>query len=184
MEINEIRKQLECPVCSSVPESPPIYQCSEGHLLCSFCKEKLKICPQCQIPCINNRHRMAEFMLEKLPKIPCENQSGGCQHKCYEENLQEHLKVCEFKFRCNYLKNGCKQSFRFDFDKNKHKSQCGYQKVKCFECSNELYLHKLTDHLINNHPSMTAFSSDPDEANFYFCVKDKSLTDESKYLAS
>ena len=34
----------ECPVCMDVSK-PPIYQCEEGHIICSSCKPLLTDCP-------------------------------------------------------------------------------------------------------------------------------------------
>ena len=43
-ELKEIERELECPVCMEVSR-PPIYQCEEGHIICSSCKPLLKVCP-------------------------------------------------------------------------------------------------------------------------------------------
>lgn len=43
-ELKEIEAELECPVCMEVSR-PPIYQCEEGHIICSNCKPLLKVCP-------------------------------------------------------------------------------------------------------------------------------------------
>merc|ERR550519_3297070 len=45
-ERSEIESELECPVCLEISR-PPIYQCPEGHIICSACKPLLKACPQC-----------------------------------------------------------------------------------------------------------------------------------------
>ena len=34
----------ECPVCMEISR-PPIYQCEEGHIICSSCKPLLTDCP-------------------------------------------------------------------------------------------------------------------------------------------
>ena len=43
-EMREVERELECPVCMDVSR-PPIYQCEEGHIICSSCKPLLKLCP-------------------------------------------------------------------------------------------------------------------------------------------
>ena len=43
-EMREVERELECPVCMEVSQ-PPIYQCEEGHIICSSCKPLLKVCP-------------------------------------------------------------------------------------------------------------------------------------------
>jgi len=45
-ERSEIESELECPVCFEISR-PPIYQCPEGHIICSACKPLLKACCQC-----------------------------------------------------------------------------------------------------------------------------------------
>lgn len=45
-ERSEIESELECPVCLEISR-PPIYQCPEGHIICSACKPLLKACCQC-----------------------------------------------------------------------------------------------------------------------------------------
>jgi len=46
-ERSEIEAELECPVCLEISR-PPIYQCPEGHLICSACKPLLKACCLCE----------------------------------------------------------------------------------------------------------------------------------------
>lgn len=46
-ERSEIEAELECPVCLEISR-PPIYQCGEGHIVCSKCKPLLKCCCQCE----------------------------------------------------------------------------------------------------------------------------------------
>ena len=41
-ERSEIESELECPVCFEISR-PPIYQCPEGHIICSACKPLLKV---------------------------------------------------------------------------------------------------------------------------------------------
>lgn len=43
-ELREIETELECPVCMEISR-PPIYQCEEGHIICSSCKPLLTDCP-------------------------------------------------------------------------------------------------------------------------------------------
>ena len=33
--LQDLRKDLECPVCFEIPENPPIYQCESGHIHCN-----------------------------------------------------------------------------------------------------------------------------------------------------
>ena len=31
---DDLMRMLECPICLEIADSPPIFQCTEGHLLC------------------------------------------------------------------------------------------------------------------------------------------------------
>ena len=63
-ESMSLESELECPVCTEIC-LPPIYQCPEGHIICSTCRPQLDRCPVCRfqlqgLPEIRNR------LLEKL----------------------------------------------------------------------------------------------------------------------
>ena len=64
--INELLNTLECPVCLDTADSPPIFQCPEGHLLCQRCNQRLVDCPQCGHALMNSRNRIAEDLAIKL----------------------------------------------------------------------------------------------------------------------
>ena len=64
--INDLLNTLECPVCLDTADSPPIYQCPEGHLLCQRCNQRLVDCPQCGHALMNSRNRIAEDLAIKL----------------------------------------------------------------------------------------------------------------------
>ena len=57
----EIRKDLECPVCLEFPHSSPIFQCTKGHIVCKNCAPKLKHCPICRSP-----ERIRALAIEKI----------------------------------------------------------------------------------------------------------------------
>lgn len=61
-------KCLECPVCMEVFEGH-IYQCTQGHSLCSTCLNKLpnRLCPTCRTNKIGQTRNLAlEHLLEKV----------------------------------------------------------------------------------------------------------------------
>jgi len=56
----DIEAELECPICLELSR-PPIYQCPEGHIICSQCRPKVTRCPVCRFvfhgtPAIRNRY--------------------------------------------------------------------------------------------------------------------------------
>lgn len=67
ISVDELRKSLECPVCFHTPKAGPLYQCKNGHILCSGCSDKVKQCPECRADLPDDRIRslFAEKQLEK-----------------------------------------------------------------------------------------------------------------------
>ena len=58
ISVGELRKSLECPVCFHTPKAGPIYQCENGHTLCSECNGKVKkLCPVCRVKLPKDRIR-------------------------------------------------------------------------------------------------------------------------------
>ena len=50
---NNESAEYECPICFEMPFAPKkVYQCGNGHVYCSDCKEKPNMthCPQCRVP--------------------------------------------------------------------------------------------------------------------------------------
>jgi E3 ubiquitin-protein ligase SIAH1 len=75
--IADVEELMECPCCLTLPDSPPIHQCSNGHLICKTCRVKLTNCPTCRQVLGDNRCLFAEKMLEKLSN-PCPFAKHGC----------------------------------------------------------------------------------------------------------
>ena len=69
-KIEDLMNMLECPVCLDTADRPPIYQCTEGHLLCESCNHRLSACPQCGHSLLNSRNRTAEGLAVKLQVSP------------------------------------------------------------------------------------------------------------------
>ena len=65
--IRDLKKALECPVCFYTPKTGPLYQCENGHIICSGCNGKVNKCPECRVDLPNVRIRclFAEKQLEK-----------------------------------------------------------------------------------------------------------------------
>ena len=45
MKVDNLKKQIECPVCLEVPRKGPVFACLNGHLVCQRCKQES--CPTC-----------------------------------------------------------------------------------------------------------------------------------------
>ena len=68
LSVGELRKALECPVCFYTPKAGPLYQCENGHILCSACNAKVQKCPECRVDLndgVRIRCLFAEKQLEK-----------------------------------------------------------------------------------------------------------------------
>ena len=106
--LEDIREDLECPVCLKTPRTTPIYQCEQGHIHCKTCHPRLQKCPVCRGPIGNTRNLVAEKIISKLP-VQCAN--FGCQEtRALPDQIIEHEKYCEFRMvKCFF--SGCKDSF-------------------------------------------------------------------------
>ena len=68
-QIKEKEADLECPVCLETAEIP-IYCCQQMHLICSNCRPKLSVCPECRVEYQDmRRHRYAEKTAEELKNL-------------------------------------------------------------------------------------------------------------------
>jgi hypothetical protein len=94
--VKELAEALECPICCLTPQSTPIYQCENGHMICKVCHDRLTICPSCCQPLGKIRNILAEQLLEKVTK-PCRFAIHGCSAKV-QLNLQDsHAANCKFR---------------------------------------------------------------------------------------
>jgi len=106
-ELSSLKLCLECPVCLSQPESAPIYQCENGHIICNVCHKTLTECPQCRVHLAKIRNLIAENILEASTK-PCPFAKHGCVVRLQSENEDEHKKICNFReISCPIV--GCNQ---------------------------------------------------------------------------
>ena len=112
------KKDLECPVCLELPDSLPIYQCLQGHIICNSCQANLKNCPVCRValePPI--RALMEEKILRKKMKV-CKYE--GCS-KLVRGNIAEHEELCEFALvNCTV----CQENVTLR-DLDEHERNCG-----------------------------------------------------------
>ena len=87
-----LKEDLECPVCMDVPESLPIYQCLQGHIICNVCYPKVDNCPVCRVGLsLQIRALTAEKILRKM--------LTECKHEgCFKlkMDIREHEASCEY----------------------------------------------------------------------------------------
>ncbi|XP_037527736.1 E3 ubiquitin-protein ligase Siah1 [Rhipicephalus sanguineus] len=97
---------FECPVCSD-SVLPPVVQCSNGHVVCSICRETVDTCPLCreQFGCIRNL--TLEKIAEKV-KFPCKFKSAGCTLTLLAADKLWHQSVCLFRsIKCPHPGGEC-----------------------------------------------------------------------------
>ena len=86
---------LECPVCLDTMK-PPIYQCQNGHSVCSNCKPGLSNCPTCRGSLINTRNLLAEQLANKVIYL-CSNKDRGCYESTSLEDMKRHEAACPYR---------------------------------------------------------------------------------------
>ena len=64
-----IRYLLECPVCMDIIKSLPVCQCTNGHVICKDCIEKLKNCSICRDNSAPVRSLKLENIFQKLKGV-------------------------------------------------------------------------------------------------------------------
>lgn len=119
--LNLLWKELECSFCHHIA-IPPITQCSNGHLVCKECRPIKLACSVCQTGLSNNRERLAESLVSKIP-IPCKYRNHGCNFRNSTSKKENHERICEFRpFTCPVM-----------------------------NCNVPLFLNKFIDHIRTRH---------------------------------
>merc|ERR1719195_906547 len=69
-KIETKERDLECPICMEVCTAP-IFCCDEQHIICSSCRPKVSVCPECREPYPEKprRHRFAEKAARDLDAL-------------------------------------------------------------------------------------------------------------------
>lgn len=98
---------LECPVCTNFMYSP-IYQCLNGHTLCSSCKIRVhNICPICRSELGDIRCLALEKVAESL-ELPCRYKNLGCREIFQYFSKPSHEQQCQFRpYNCPYAGSEC-----------------------------------------------------------------------------
>ena len=80
-----LRDLLECPVCMETIKSVPVYQCTNGHVMCKDCIEKLNNCPICRNDSALVRSLKLENIVQRLEGIQHDNEGPATSNP----NLQK-----------------------------------------------------------------------------------------------
>jgi len=103
----DLLKELECPVCMQYMV-PPIKLCTNGHNICSKCRQRVQFCPACRAEFSEIRNVALENIV-RSQKYPCANRQNGCLDLFSIEHVAKHHAVCEYrKIKCPiYLLKKC-----------------------------------------------------------------------------
>ncbi len=68
-KLNE-KLHLECPICFAdlveEKDEKSVFQCFNGHIVCSDCKTQLTRCPVCRVQCLDwTKNRLADLYIAR-----------------------------------------------------------------------------------------------------------------------
>jgi len=104
----KIIEKLTCPVCDKI-STPPVKQCSNGHIICSVCWQKCLRCPICREKRRDIRALSVEQMAEGV-SVDCEYKNDGCcDENIVYETLELHYDTCMYhRVQCCPI-DGCEE---------------------------------------------------------------------------
>ena len=122
----DMREDLECPVCLKIPRSTPIYQCDKGHIHCKSCHPRLRKCPICRAAIGDTRSLMTEKVIARLAT------------------------------KCTYHENGCNVPEDLPPEMTLHEKGCYYRTVKCIvkNCKDTFVVAEVLKHFASKHPEL------------------------------
>ncbi|XP_023214808.1 E3 ubiquitin-protein ligase SIAH1B-like [Centruroides sculpturatus] len=97
---------LNCPICYTRVR-PPVYQCTNGHIVCADCRPRITNCHTCREPLGHIRSLIAEQIAGTI-QAPCEFQPFGCPELLQEDNRRTHEESCNFRpLLCPFRSANC-----------------------------------------------------------------------------
>jgi len=94
--LEEVEDELHCVICLETPENDYVYQCDNGHILCSACHTKVTYCPLCRVKLGKSRNLAVEKILSKCQEL-CKYGEHGCTIKLTKDALKAHMDICKYK---------------------------------------------------------------------------------------
>jgi hypothetical protein len=135
VNLKDLEDLLECTACLSIPHAgTPIYECSNGHIICSNCDEQItnQTCPTCKVVFwVKKRNLIAEKLIDRFDdEVPCIFSKDENRHTVKKSMIREH------------------------------EASCGSRQVKCpwpwwYICGKSMNLDQLVDHAKQKHGSQT-----------------------------
>ena len=90
--IDDMKKEIECPVCLEVPRKGPIFSCPNGHLVCQKCKRES--CPTCREVMGDNKSLVAVKLIERILH---DCKFVECEEEFPLNEIDEHEKICKHR---------------------------------------------------------------------------------------
>jgi len=91
-KIENLKKNIECPVCLDVPRKGPIFACPNGHIICQKCKGGL--CPICRVEVGQNKSIVAVALIENIHH---DCKFDGCDEEYPLDIIENHEKYCDHR---------------------------------------------------------------------------------------
>ena len=92
MRNDNMKQQIECPVCLEVPRKGPVYSCPNGHLVCQKCKRES--CPTCREAMGETKSLVAVAVIESILH---DCKYFECVEKFPLNEIEEHEKYCKHR---------------------------------------------------------------------------------------
>lgn len=92
MDSESLRSLFQCPVCSDYAV-PPVYQCSNGHIVCEDCRGRLFNCPMCREDFHDSIVNLTLAKVSENLKFPCKFKEDGCTEMLSSEEKRQHEKI-------------------------------------------------------------------------------------------
>ena len=129
----EIEASLECPVCLLIPREVPIPSCSNGHIICKSCRQKMSSCPTCRVSymasCTQNNsmvNSLASSLIETILH-KCKFSLYHCHIKLKLSEISQHEAKCpERTVKCP--KESCQQIVQLRmFEEHATEKKCSFK---------------------------------------------------------
>jgi len=135
---------------------PPIWLCTNGHNICSKCRQSVQCCPTCRAEFSEIRN----FALENIArrqKYPCVNRQRDCLELFSIEDIAKHHAACVYgKIKCplhfkmcswNGLKNDLKEHAKaahpkYFLERTKFSSPLMSNSLSVVSCFGELFTYR------------------------------------------
>jgi len=162
---------LECPVCIELPKTP-VYQCSNGHLVCNSCYSKISNCPICRVY-LNQHKPLRNLTAEQFLDDLCNNNN----------KVEQKPKVRRSSLRipCKNALNGCELHWNTNGEAIGHLKSCKYRLVFCpdLRCARKVPLACLFHHINDDHPADDFTKLQRSSVNFSLVIKAQHYRDET-----